>query len=411
MKTLLKDDLLLVILLYLLAISPVLYFWEAFQSITMIGCSAILLTKIRRASLKINTFNLPFIAVSVILSVLYLYYFSSKSLSLLANTSLLFAIPLCSNYLYQSQTFLNHKTRILLSFCGSAGLLSFYTIVFYLIDIPNHNFNWYFARFNIENHLHIHGTYLSLWMSVALLILANIWITSTAKTTIKNLFYSFVSMVFVAGLLIVNSRMMLYTMLILGVLLYYFYTIKNKQVGFSKKNVLILFITFFAVLVLSQRYWDDVIFLFENKLASSSRYTINYCSLQTISDSFLLGTNPNTLQNQLNNCYDQYGFSELSKENINAHNQYLDYFLKGGVLLFVAFVTILFTKLRLAYQKQNYLYFSVTLLFCFAFLTENILVRQYGIYCYFLCDVLLLGTIIPNKSHDTNEIKESQGGN
>jgi O-antigen ligase len=406
MKALLKDDLLLVFLLYLLAISPVLYFWEAFQSITMIGCSVLLLTKIKKASLKINTFNIPFIAVAVLFSAVCLWYFSSKSVSLLANTLLLFAIPLCSSFIYQSQTFLNHKKRIMLSFCSSVGLLSFYTIVFYLIDIPNHNFNWYFARFNIENHLHIHGTYLSLWMGIALLILANIWISSTAKTNIKNVFYSFFCLVFVAGLLIVNSRMILYAMLFLGVLLYYFYAIKSNQLAFSKKLVFILFIAFCAILMLSQRYWEDLVFLFENKLATSSRYTINYCSLQTISDSFLLGTNPNTLQSKLNACYDQYGFSELSKKNINSHNQYLDYFLKGGVLLFVAFVTLLFTKLRLAYQKQNYLYFSVTLLFCFAFLTENILVRQYGIYCYFLCDILLLGTIVPNKSHNTNKIKK-----
>ena len=407
MKALFKDDLLLIVLLYLLAISPVLYFWESFQSIAMIGCSVLLLTKIKKASLKINTFNIPFIATAVLFSAVCLWYFSSKSVSLLANTLLLFAIPLCSSFIYQSQTFLHHKTRILLSFCGSVGLLSFYTIVFYLIDIPNHNFNWYFARFNIENHLHIHGTYLSLWMGIALLILANIWISSTAKTNIKNVFYSFFCLVFVAGLLVVNSRMMLYAMLFLGVLLYYFYAIKSNQLAISKKMVIILFIAFYTVLMLSQRYWDDVVFLFENKLATSSRYTINYCSLQTITDAFLLGTNPNTLQNQLNTCYDEYGFSELSKENINSHNQYLDYFLKGGVLLFVAFVALLFTKLRLAYQKQNYLYFSVTLLFCLAFATENILVRQYGIYCYFLCDILLLGAIVPDKSHDTNKIKKS----
>jgi hypothetical protein len=73
----------------------------------------------------------------------------------------------------------------------------------------------------------------------------------------------------------------------------------------------------------------------------------------------------------------------------------LDYFLKSGVLLFVAFVTLLFTKLRLAYQKTKLLVFSVTLLFCFAFLTENILVHDTAFTI--LCDILLLGTIVPNK--------------
>jgi hypothetical protein len=117
--------------------------------------------------------------------------------------------------------------------------------------------------------------------------------------------------------------MILYAMLFLGVLLYYFYAIKSNQLAFLKIGIY----TFYSVLCYTyafSRYWEDLVFLFENKLATSSRYTINYCGLQTISDSFLLGTNQ-TLQNKLNACYDQYGF-QIIKKNINSHNQYLDYF-------------------------------------------------------------------------------------
>jgi O-antigen ligase len=115
---------------------------------------------------------------------------------------------------------------------------------------------------------------------------------------------------------------------------------------------------------------------------------------------------PSIIQNKLNACYDNYGFYELSKENINSHNQYLDYFLKGGILLFISFIFILIVKLRHSLKQKNYLYFSITMLFSFAFITENILVRQYGMFIYVFCDVLLLGAILSDESHNTDKIEE-----
>ena len=72
----------------------------------------------------------------------------------------------------------------------------------------------------------------------------------------------------------------------------------------------------------------------------------------------------------------------------------------------MTFVATLIIKLRNAYQTKNYLFFSITLLFAFSFLTENVLVRQYGIYIYLFCDIIFLGSVLPNKSHSANEIKE-----
>ena len=61
----------------------------------------------------------------------------------------------------------------------------------------------------------------------------------------------------------------------------------------------------------------------------------------------------------------------------------------------------------MALKAKNFIYFLITLLFVFSFLTENILVRQYGIYIYMFCDVLFLGSVLPNKGHSANKIEKS----
>ena len=97
---------------------------------------------------------------------------------------------------------------------------------------------------------------------------------------------------------------------------------------------------------------------------------------------------------------------DLSKKDTNSHNQYLDYFLKGGVILFVSFITMLLYKLKYSLKTKSYLYFSISLFFCFAFLTENVLSRQYGMFAYFFIDLIFLAFVF-NKSHSNNEIEKS----
>ncbi|MCC9062468.1 O-antigen ligase family protein [Flavobacterium piscisymbiosum] len=395
-----------IVSLYLLAFASALYMFEAVQVIIMAIASLFLLLQYRSAKNFFSIKKVPFLLSFFVLLCFNLFYFNNKSIQVIANSFLLFIVPLFSSFLYESDFFIKNKQRILLTYCFSITLISIFIVCFYINDIPNHHFNWYFARFNLENTIHIHGTYISLWVGIAILLVSDFLIhDKTLNTKIKTCLILVIALLLLS-LIVINTRIILYSIIFLSALNYYFFAFKSKKMN-SKVVVIMLLLISLVVLFLSQRFQDDIQFLNKNNIKNSSRYTICYCSLQTIAESNFLGMDNHLIQSKLNNCYDKYGFSDLSKDNLNAHNQYLDFFLKGGFVLFILFVLMLFIKLKTALKSKNYLYFLITLLFTFSFLTENILVRQYGIYIYMFCDILFLGSVLPNKSHCTNKIEKS----
>ena len=391
-----------VYLLFLLGFASLLYQFEAIQSLIMsVSCLFLLLRFDFNKSLCTVKW-LPFFVSFFILLAINLFYFHTKSIQIIANSFLLFLVPIFSADLYNSPFFLKLKQNIILTYAICISFISIYIIFFYIKDIPNHHFNWYFVRFNLENTIEIHGTYISLWIGIAFLFILDFLLHTSKKQSISKYVLLFILAIYLVSLIIINTRIILYSLPLISFIAYY---IKTKQIP-QKRTILITFSLFIMVLFLSQRFKNDIVYLYENSIKNSSRYTICYCSLQTIAESNFIGIDNSLIQSKLNTCYEQYGFDELSKNKLNSHNQYLDFFLKGGFILFMTFVATLIIKLRNAYQTKNYLFFSITLLFAFSFLTENVLVRQYGIYIYLFCDIIFLGSVLPNKSHSANEIKE-----
>ncbi len=390
---------------YLFVASTLIYFVEAFQSIMMIATALLLLSFAKLRDFKISKKNAPFLFSFVILAFYYTLFFSSKSIKLIAESLLLFVIPLLSVYLYQVKTFAKDLKQIQFAYCVSLSLLCLYFLAFYIYDIPNHHFDWYLARYNLEFYNKIHGTYICLWIAIAILFLADL--TSEFKLfswSKKGLFFIMFALLF-SGLIIYNSRNIIVGLIIISGIRLLLLKKQNKTI--SKKVIFALLFVVTAVVLLSRRYIDDIHFLFENSFKNSTRYAAWSCSAQLIYDSNFLGMDFNLIQEKLNECYVPFHSLELTKFKINSHNQYLDYLLKGGIFMLLAFILTLFVKIKYAVKNHNYLYLSLTILFVISFITENILVRQYGIYSYFLCDVLFLGSILGNKNHSRNEVEKN----
>lgn len=403
MKSILKT--LLIPTLYLLVISPFIYYLEAIQSILMILTGLLLLSLAKFNDLKVTSKNTPFIASFFILTFYYLFYFSSSSLKLIGESFLLFLAPLFSYYLYQTDSFIRNRKKIQLAYSISVSLLCIYFIGFYINDIPNHHFDWYLARYNLEFYCKIHGTYICLWIGIALLFLVD-YISET-KNLSKGfklcLLLLFVSLLL--GLIIYNSRNIILGLLL--VIIIRFLILKKQKIVIPNKLKVIMGLIILSVILLSQRYLDAFHFLINDSFTNSTRYASWACSMELINESHFLGMDYSLIQQRLDQCYQSFDNFELKKFRINSHNQYLDFLLKGGFLLLVTFLWTLFFKIKEALKQQQYLYLSITILFLISFITENILVRQYGIYIYFACDVLLLGAIFRNENHSAHEIEKS----
>lgn len=108
------------------------------------------------------------------------------------------------------------------------------------------------------------------------------------------------------------------------------------------------------------------------------RYGIWHCATQLIRENMIKGVGPDKVQKELNSCYSGFtyeSYEDFSRVTYNAHNQYLDQFLKFGITGLLLFCFALFYYVR----GSSLLYQVFLLLVALSFLTENILDRQMGV--------------------------------
>lgn len=398
---LLNLDFSLQLLMFICCSSIVFYRAVAFQSILLIIISILVLIK-NLKFFKLNKINWPFITFGIFLSLIYIInYNQSTSLKKIGESLMLFIIPIISQNFFITKNKIINKKNLLIFYSICVSFLCLYIINFYFYYSPHHKYDWYLARFFIELYLKFHSTYIGVWVGISILILID-YLLKFKNNLLSRISIVLMIIVQISTLLILNTRMALYSIIIISLI--------NSLLFLNKKQKifgLIISLSFIlSILVFTNRYKEDTLFVVKNSIVNSPRYPIYYCSLKLIKDNFWIGNNPNTLQTKQNNCYTCLHHTELAKKDTNSHSQYFDFFLKGGVFLFIVFITMLFYKLKYTLQTKNYLYFSICLFFCFAFLTENILSRQYGVFIYFFVDLIFINVVF-DETHCNNKREKS----
>src|SRR5690606_17904829 len=346
--------------------------------------------------------TLPFLFSFFILSFYLLYYYHGKSPNMISEAFLIFIFPLLGIFVSRTDAFKNNLQKVMLTYCIAIGILCAFFIGFYIAEIPYHNFDWYIARYNLEFNYKIHGTYICIWIAVAIIFLIQYISCSKIKQPWAKAGISLLFILYLCGLVIYNSRNIIGGLVIIGVI-NAFRMRKHAPLSLKLFGMAVVV----AVVLFSQRYIKDIQSLNSSSMLNSTRYITTSCSLKTISDSGFMGMDYTLIQDKLNACYAHYDNADFKTSDLNSHNQYFDYFLKGGVFLFIAFISTFIVKLNYCIRQKDYLYLSVTLLFAISFLTENVLIRQYGIFIYAFCDLLFIGRIWGNKAHANNKVIKS----
>jgi O-antigen ligase len=390
--------------LYLLAISPLFYYKHAIPTIIIVIAGVLLFWQVPYKQLSLNKKAIPFIACFSILTFYFLFYFHNKSLKHIGDSFIIFILPLAGIYLSLLDSFKVHRPKIMLAYCVVLGILCGFFICSYIADIPLHSFDWYLARYNLELKYKIHGTYICLWIAVAILFLTHYAYTEKIKSSMARAGIAVLYLLYFAGLIIYNSRNIMIGLIIIAAI--NTFRLRKKIPFYIKMAGLAMVV---VVFFLSQRYLSDIKALVNSSVKNSTRYTIVNCSYTVISDSHFMGTDYSLIQDKLNQCYSESDNPEFKTSELNSHNQYLDYFMKGGILLFIAFIALMVLKIWEALRQKEYLYLALTVLFVLSFITENVLTRQYGIFIYAFCDILFLGNILlplGNKAHAKDKIIE-----
>lgn len=115
-----------------------------------------------------------------------------------------------------------------------------------------------------------------------------------------------------------------------------------------------------------------------------------------IKDNFVIGVGTGDSQSKFIEQYKMLGLDIGIKEKYNAHNQFLEFFAKHGLLGFMAFLLMLYYLLfKIGYE--NHVYLILCLVCCCFMMTESILERQSGIMIFSIFSVLATHDVILRK--------------
>lgn len=106
-------------------------------------------------------------------------------------------------------------------------------------------------------------------------------------------------------------------------------------------------------------------------------------ALEGIKESPWFGGGTGAAQDVLNKGYQKIGYTEGIEQEFDAHNQYLQFIARNGVVELVVFLAILVYSFWRSLKVQNYTYLMFNILVALVMLTESFLSVQKGIVFFY----------------------------
>ena len=113
-------------------------------------------------------------------------------------------------------------------------------------------------------------------------------------------------------------------------------------------------------------------------------------SWKIIKDNFWLGVGTGDIHDALNEQYRQAGMDAAVKENLNAHNQYIQAFLATGAIGLVILLSGMLIPFWQSIKRKNYIFVMFVFIIGFNFIFESILEVQAGVVFYAFFNSFLL---------------------
>lgn len=393
------NDRVVYLLLLLLALFPLLP--KAVESIVMISIAIISILffviegKYEWSSQKSRTLlilsSLFFIA-SITLLYTKNFDFGMKSIQRLLPT---LVFPLV--FLFNKKTLLDKPKVDAIKFVYIGSILLFLLFLqIYFLKFPN--LNAIEKRDLFEKVTKVHGTYFSLWIGFAVILLAFIFEELLQKKSKTALVIPIICIYFVYWQYTIGARMPFFAT-VLFLILHTFHKTKSWA-------IFILFIFGLALVLalnndgLSKRVNNLTKYDFSfpkgqystnymNITTEHVRNGIYYCSYNKIKEAPFLGYGIGDADDQLQECYD-VNFIDTDTYKLisyNSHNEYINIILISGFVGFSIFVFSIFYLLKTS--MNNKLYFSFLCFILLNFCFENVLSRQDGIIFFSFFNSLL----------------------
>lgn len=297
-------------------------------------------------------------------------------------------------------------------------LLSFLYFYFFK-EIYNKSISPWELRGYVEELVNVHGTYLSMWIGMGILI--KIWLLFIKRKIFwLRIAYVFSLLFFFYWLFIIGARMPFFATLISAFFLVLY---------LLKLSIRTIVIIFFAVAVCGVTVFKTQVFSKFNELSSyenaipagkyentnplisneNIRSVIYYCTLKNILKKPIFGYGVGNINQQLQSCYDnEFSHTDLFKRfQFNSHSQYFQIVLSTGLIGFLLYIISSILLARWSFNRcKLYPSFLILVFLCFTF--ENILYRHDGIIFFSFFNSILFFTEISNHKSEAKMSNRSK---
>lgn len=228
-----------------------------------------------------------------------------------------------------------------------------------------------------------HPIYISIYLAFSIMF---VFFCFKKANKNENIFLLIIALFNIFHILLLASKGVIIATL-LGSWFYIFTALKNFRIKFTV-SLILLFLFVFALLKFPnvERRFREIgrkTTYTELRLENSSsiRLAIYKCGLKKVFEKPIFGYGWGKGNDALKTCYNDKSKYLLDKE-FNSHNQYLGFFLDGGLPALIVLIFFMGFFLRKSLAKKDFVFSTIIIIYGLTMITENILVRQSGIILF-----------------------------
>jgi O-antigen ligase len=248
-------------------------------------------------------------------------------------------------------------------------------------------FNKEFINQNFSAPIELHSTYLSMYVALSISIFLFLFFKNPGLKNSKNILFS---VVLFAGLIQLSSRSVFIAMCVIFIIAIPALLLRGKErLHFSVISSVVFLVLVSAIVNIDsfrKRYVSD----FEDDLSESAvtpdltetRMKRWLSDLELIRQSPWIGYGSGSEKQVLKDKYFEEKFYRSYLFELNAHNQYLSFLIKNGIVGLLLYLYVLLYGFSRAIEKRHFLLLAFLILIAVVSVSENILDVNKGIFFY-----------------------------
>ncbi len=248
----------------------------------------------------------------------------------------------------------------------------------------------------------LHPSYLSMYLNLAVSILAYSLIRKERRLTKRNQILIFLLALYLSVVIILlSSKAGIFSLLFLYMVIVIYLLVINRQIWKSLLFFLLVLVTFYSAYnflptvagrfkktgsVLSEQNKISP----ENMESNSERLVVWKAGIEVIREHPVFGVGTGDVKDALLSEYQKENKLVVYNMRLNAHNQFLQTYIALGILGLLLLLTGLVLPGWLAIRRLHFIYFSFLAVFTINILVESMLEVQAGVIYYAFFNALFV---------------------